>query len=80
MLDSWENTVSDQIATGSPFQYADAKSPHRLLHAPLEQGVSNLSENHKNFTAGRSMRDVEAAVPLNVLDPNGRQISTESRK
>ena len=80
LFNSWKLTVNEQTKTGSLFLYADGKSPHRLLHAPLEHGVSNLSDSHKKFTASRSMRDVEATVPLNVLAPDGKPISIESRK
>ena len=55
--------------------YAKKKSPHRLLHMPLEPEIGNLAEAHRRFVAGRSMRDVEPNVTLKVRDPNGNTIA-----
>ena len=51
------------------------KSPHRLLHMPLEPEIDNLDEPHRRFVAGRSMRDVEPSVALTVRDPYGNTIA-----
>jgi hypothetical protein len=75
ILDAWMVTVDDQLAGGNEFSYSKRKSPHRLLHMPLEPGIDNLAEPHQRFIAGRSMRDVEPSVNLKVKDPDGRAIA-----
>lgn len=75
LIDAWISTVNDQSVGGNAFAYARKKSPNRLLHMPLEAGLDNLSPKHRLFVAGRSMRDVEPSVRLNVRDPQGRAIA-----
>jgi len=36
IIDAWISTGDDQSAGGNQFAYAKKKSPHRLLHMPLE--------------------------------------------
>ncbi len=75
IADAWITTADDQSAGGNTFAYAQKKSPHRLLHMPLEGAIPNLSDEHRRFVAGRSMRDVEASVDLKVRDPRGQKIA-----
>lgn len=75
IADAWITTAEDQAAGGNTFAYARKKSPHRLLHMPLEPDLPNLAEDHRRFIAGRSMRDVEPSVALKVRDPWGNQIA-----
>ena len=75
ILDAWIETADEQAAGGNAFAYARKKSPHRLLHMPLEPEISNLAEPHRRFVAGRSMRDVEPNVTLKVRDPHGNTIA-----
>ena len=75
IADAWISTADDLAAGGNTFAYARKKSPHRLLHMPLEPDLANLSEDHRQFVAGRSMRDVEPSVALKVRDPWGNQIA-----
>jgi hypothetical protein len=75
IADAWISTADDQAAGGNTFAYARKKSPHRLLHMPLEPDLANLAEDHRHFVAGRSMRDVEPSVALKVRDPWGNQIA-----
>ncbi|WP_031249887.1 DISARM system helicase DrmA [Mesorhizobium sp. LNHC221B00] len=75
ILDSWIDTADDQAAGGNAFAYAKKKSPHRLLHMPLEPEIENLAPPHRRFVAGRSMRDVESNVALKVKDPHGNTIA-----
>lgn len=75
IADAWITTADDQAAGGNTFAYARKKSPHRLLHMPLEPDLPNLTEDHRRFVAGRSMRDVEPGVALKVRDPWGNQIA-----
>ncbi|MGA7383896.1 MAG: hypothetical protein WBW81_04125 [Methylocella sp.] len=75
ILDAWIETADEQVASGNAFAYARKKSPHRLLHMPLEPEIGNLAEPHRRFVAGRSMRDVEPNVALKVRDPYGNAIA-----
>jgi hypothetical protein len=75
ILEAWVATADEQAAGGNVFSYAHRKSPHRLLHMPLEPEILNLAEPHKRFVAGRSMRDVEPSVALMVRDPYGNTIA-----
>ncbi len=75
ILDAWVATADEQAAGGNAFAYARKKSPHRLLHMPLEPEIGNLAEPHRRFVAGRSMRDVEPNVALKVKDPHGNTIA-----
>jgi hypothetical protein len=75
ILDAWVETAEEQAAGGNAFAYSKKKSPHRLLHMPLEPEIDNLLPPHRRFVAGRSMRDVEANVALKVRDPNGNPIA-----
>jgi hypothetical protein len=75
ILDAWIETADEQAAGGNAFAYARKKSPHRLLHMPLEPEIGNLAEPHRRFVAGRSMRDVEPNVTLKVRDPHGNTIA-----
>ena len=75
ILHAWIATADEQAGSGSAFGYANKKTPHRLLHMPLEAGLANLAEPHRQFVAGRSMRDVELSVSLKVRDPSGNVIA-----
>jgi hypothetical protein len=75
ILRAWITTADDQSAGGSAFAYSRKKSPNRLLHMPLEPGIDNLTQAHRRFIAGRSMRDVEPSVTLKVKDPRGNTIA-----
>jgi hypothetical protein len=75
ILDAWIETADEQAAGGNAFAYARKKSPHRLLHMPLEPDIENLAAPHRRFVAGRSMRDVESNVALKVKDPRGNTIA-----
>jgi hypothetical protein len=75
ILDAWIQTSDGQLGGGNSFAYSNKKSPHRLLHMPLEPEIANLPERHRRFVAGRSMRDVEPNVALKVKDPNGNTIA-----
>jgi hypothetical protein len=74
LLAAWIETAREQSKGGNTFGYAWKKSPHRLLHMPLEPVVDNLNAQHRRFLAGRSMRDVEPDVAMIVKDPWGNPI------
>ena len=73
LLDGWMMVAEQQTTGGDSFSYG--KGPQRLLHDPLDLVLPNLMPPiHREFTAGRSMRDVEATVLLKVRGPNGEQV------
>ena len=64
IMTDWRDTAEERTAGGSAFAYGHKKSPQRLLHQPLEADLEGLPAAHRRFVAGRSMRDVEAAVRM----------------
>lgn len=66
---TWIALAQEQTATGGDFCYGPAT--HALLHDPLDPQLDNLDPGYQAFVAGRSMRDVEATVPLEICQPNG---------
>ncbi len=75
IMTDWRDTAEERTVGGSAFAYSHKKSPQRLLHQPLEADLEGLPAAHQRFVAGRSMRDVEAAVRMKVKDPNGYTIA-----
>ncbi len=74
LLGGWTEIVTQQTADGDPFTYG--KGAQRLLHDPLDAALPSLTPIHREFTASRSMRDVEATVLLKVRGPNGESLGT----
>lgn len=75
LLDDWVETAREQTEHGGAFGYAEGNLPRRLLIAPLDPALPNLSPSHRRFVASRSMRDVEPNVTLKVLGPDGQKIA-----
>jgi len=73
LLAGWIEMAQEQTATGGDFYYGPAT--HALLHDPLDPKLSNLDPMYRLFVAGRSMRDVEATVPLDIRQPNGAPLN-----
>jgi hypothetical protein len=74
LLDSWERVAED---TGTlQYQQEEGGAPP-LLYTPLDPGIRTQSDNAQKFTAQRSLRDVEHAVNLWIVNPNGKAISEE---
>jgi hypothetical protein len=74
LLEAWMTTADEQTANGVPFAYSRRGASNHLLHNPLDPALENLTEEHRRFVAGRSMRDVEPNVVLKVRDPWGGEI------
>ena len=73
LLNGWVEVAAQQTAGGDPFRYG--QGAQRLLHQPLDPVLPNLMPPiHRAFTAGRSMRDVEATVLLKLRGPKGEQV------
>ena len=75
LLDGWEAVAETNIENGSALPYAWPKDK-ALLHDPLYPALPNLSPEHQQFVAGRSMRDVEATIALKLRNPNGSPLAT----
>jgi hypothetical protein len=77
LLAGWVQVAETQTAAGDPFVYG--KGTQRLLHAPLDPAIPNLTpEIHKAFVAGRSMRDVEATVVLKLRGVRGEKLGADA--
>ncbi|HJW42628.1 MAG TPA: DISARM system helicase DrmA [Rhizomicrobium sp.] len=74
LFTAWEDVVAQQSSGGSPFSYDEGSAQRRLLQIPLDPSTDNLSVEHKEFVAARSMRDVEYGSFLKVRDPFGNII------
>jgi len=77
LLESWADVAEEQTATGSGFTYDGSGAQSRLLQRPLDPDSTTLPDAHRQFEAGRSMRDVEHGVLLKAADPDGRPLSSE---
>jgi hypothetical protein len=73
LLNGWMEVADQQTTGGDPFRYG--VGAQRLLHQPLDPALPTLMPPiHRDFTAGRSMRDVEATVLLKLRGPRGEQV------
>ena len=68
LLSAWQRVAANQTANGFPFHYG--RGQQRLMHQPLDVALRGLSPEHRRFTAGQSMRDVEAVSPVKIYDPH----------
>ncbi len=74
LLNDWEAVADDLTANGDMLTYAYPRE-RALLHDPLDPLLDSFKPQHRRFTAGRSMRDVEHTSVLKVVDPNGSPLS-----
>ena len=68
LICAWINTAEEATATGNRFYYGFPRDK-ALLHDPLDPILEKMSPESRMFKAGRSMRDVEHATPVRVVDP-----------
>jgi hypothetical protein len=78
LLDAWEAVAARQTSAGTAFDYDDGAAQRRLLQYPLDPAAETLDPEHQQFTAARSMRDVEYGAYLRVVDPRGNAIQGAS--
>lgn len=64
LLDEWSKTADRQIHVSARLQYGHEESAPALLKDPLDPGFAALPHHERKFRAQRSLRDVEASVPL----------------
>ncbi|TPG55985.1 hypothetical protein EAH89_13705 [Roseomonas nepalensis] len=77
LFEGWMLVAEQQTSGGDPFSYG--RGAQRLLHDPLDPALPTLMPTvHRDFTAGRSMRDVEATVLLKVRGPHGEPVGASS--
>ena len=69
LVQDWAETADAGTATGGKLYYGHPRDK-ALLHDPLDPLLGSLAPAHKRFAAGRSMRDVEHATPLRIVDAN----------
>lgn len=72
LMDSWER-VAEEAGT-LQYQQEEGGAPP-LLYTPLDSELRQQSDQAQKFTAQRSLRDVEHAVNLWIVNPNGQAIS-----
>ena len=66
--------AEDRVANGEKFYFAYPREK-ALLHDPLDPLLPGLPPGHQRFVAGRSMRDVEHAAALKIIDPYGNVLN-----
>jgi hypothetical protein len=74
LMDSWERLSADRKSNAGRLFYGYPKSD-ALMHDPLEPILPTLQPEFQQFTAGRSMRDVEHVSALTITDPYGQPLS-----
>lgn len=67
LVRAWAETADEATATGGKLYYGHPREK-ALLHDPLDPLLDSLAPAHRRFAAGRSMRDVEHATPLRIVD------------
>jgi hypothetical protein len=73
LLAAWVDTADEGTATGGKLYYGYPKDK-ALLHDPLDPILASLAPAHRRFAAGRSMRDVEHATPLRIVDAHRNEL------
>lgn len=73
LVDAWLKTADEQTGNGDAFFYGKDRN-RALLHQPLDPLLDSLPPDHRRFVAGRSMRDVEHATPLKIVDAYGNEL------
>lgn len=64
LLDEWSKTADRQAHVSARLQYGHEESAPALLKDPLDPAFPGLPHHERKFRAQRSLRDVEASVPL----------------
>ena len=73
LLAAWADTADEGTATGGKLYYGYPRDK-ALLHDPLDPILASLAPAHRRFAAGRSMRDVEHATPLRIVDAHRNEL------
>ncbi|NOG73925.1 DISARM system helicase DrmA [Roseicella sp. DB1501] len=73
LVRAWAETADEGTATGGKLYYGHPRDK-ALLHDPLDPILDSLAPAHRRFAAGRSMRDVEHATPLRIVDAHRNEL------
>jgi hypothetical protein len=80
LLDDWASLAHDYRAAGTAFGYAlQLGVTKALLREMLDPELRHADHRERRFRAPRSLRDVEPAVLLRKLMPNGSEIRDDER-
>jgi hypothetical protein len=77
LLDEWSKTADRQIHVSARLQYGHEETAPALLKDPLDPAFPALPPHERKFRAQRSLRDVEASVPLWVKRLDFTDLPTE---
>lgn len=75
LADIWARTASSQTGNGGRLSY-NRRGQNSLLQDVLDPQTKTLETERQLFTAGRSMRDVEPVVRLEICGPNARPLQS----
>lgn len=64
LLDEWTRTAGKQLEVSARLEYGHEENAPALLKDPLDPAFAGLPAQERKFRAQRSLRDVEASVPL----------------
>jgi hypothetical protein len=79
LLDDWAKISKQQKDSGATLryqQYDDGTGPY-LLRYPLDPDLERIESKAAQFKAHRSLRDVEPACNLRLIELNGNAIDPE---
>jgi hypothetical protein len=74
LINAWSRLSADRKSNAGRLFYGYPKSD-ALMHDPLDPILRTLQPEFQQFTAGRSMRDVEHVSALTITDPYGQSLS-----
>ncbi|RVJ59518.1 hypothetical protein CN166_12595 [Sinorhizobium medicae] len=74
LLDTWRRIADDRRENAEKLYYG-YPGTQALLHQPLDPLLAGLDPDLRAFKAGRSMRDVEHASALKIIDNFGNTLS-----
>lgn len=74
LLDTWRRIADDRRGNAERLYYG-YPGTQALLHQPLDPLLAGLDPDLKAFKAGRSMRDVEHASALKIIDNFGNTLN-----
>jgi hypothetical protein len=78
LLDNWSSLAHERNSDGTTFGYGREPGISKtLLHEVLEAGLELADPRELRFRARRSFRDVEPAVLLRKVAPNGAEIDED---
>jgi len=75
---AWQRIIAERGGHGALNYAVGRGGKESLMHDPLHPNLQSSDfADYRRFAAGRSMRDVEHTVPLDVRQPNGARFKEE---